>query len=157
MASPPTIRRSRHADPTTTIEEREMPDTREALIAAVQANFETVKREIWPRLDASPDPAFANPELRHIQVAQNVLRTCLEAALQKMLPYTHQTSVELAIRLASYSLSIVPMEDQDYVMAGFMQTFPLAHEKRMAGGVRISTNWQFEDGRSQPNFPDNDG
>lgn len=134
-----------------------MPDTRDALIAAIQAHFETVKAELWPRLDASPDPAFQNEEIRHIQVAQNVLRTCMEATLEKMLPYTHTTSVELAIRLASYALSIVPMEDQDYVMAGFMQTFPLAHEKRMAGGVRITTNWQFADGRSQRNFPDNDG
>ena len=124
------------------------------LVAAVQAHFRGVQQQLEPRLLAKSEPEFQLEEIRNLQYAQNTLRSCMEAALQLMLPYSHVTAIELAIRLASYSLSIVPMEDQDAVVHSFLQTFVLAHEKRMANGVRIHAEWQFDDGRKLPNFPE---
>lgn len=127
------------------------------LIFQVQKEFDRVAADLQSRLDklvADGNMLYSNPEVRNVQIAQNTLRTCMEATLQKMMPYTHLTAVELAIRMASYALSTVPMEDQEIVVAQFMQSFVSAHEMRMARNVRIDTQWRMEDGRDQPNFPD---
>lgn len=127
------------------------------LIHQVQREFDRVQADLQARLDklvADGNTLYDNPEIRNIQIAQNTLRTCMEATLQKMMPYTHITAIELAIRLASYALSTVPMEDQDMVKAQFMESFIPAHDMRMARNVRIDTQWRMEDGRDVPNFPD---
>ena len=124
------------------------------LVTAVKREFARVKADVEPKLLADPRPEVQSEQFRNLQYAQNTLRTCMEATLTQMVPYTHETSVELAIRLASYALSIVPQEDQDLVMAQFMKSFVFAHETRVAKGIVISTEWQMEDGRSQPNYPE---
>lgn len=127
------------------------------LIYQVQREYDRVYEHLQGRLDklvADGNLLYDNPEVRNIQVAQNTLRTCMEATLQKMMPYTHLTAIELAIRLASYALSTVPLEDQDAVKAQFMESFIDAHDMRMARNVRIDTQWRMEDGRDVPNFPD---
>jgi hypothetical protein len=123
------------------------------LVRATKKMFAHVRKEMEPNLLIRPEPQWQQESYRNLQYAQNVIRTCMEASLQEMLPYTHEVSVELAIRLASYSLSIVPMEDQDYVMALFMKNFSYAHERRMDQGLRIETQWADDNGAVQPNFP----
>ena len=124
------------------------------MTAAVHAEFDRVRKQIEPQLAASPQPEMAVPEIRNMQAAQNVLRSCMEATLEKLAPFSMLTPVEMAIRLASYALSAAEMERQDEAMAAFMSTFLLAHEKRMHNGIRINTVWRAEDGRERPNFPE---
>lgn len=128
----------------------------ERLIKAVQREYDRVAGEIMPQLKAAgalgPDPDY-NYRMLRINAAQNALRTCLESALNRMLPYDGELLVELAIRLASYAISAAPMEDQDYHVAQFMGTFADAHLRRIAEGKVIQSEWQMKDGRSQPNFP----
>jgi hypothetical protein len=62
--------------------------------------------------------------------------------------------VELAIRLASYTISAAPIEEQEVLVAKFMSVFADAHMRRISEGKRISSEWQMEDGTVKPNFPD---
>lgn len=137
--------------------EKKRDKATQPLVYQVQREFDRVAADLQERLDklvADGNGLYANPEVRNVQIAQNTLRTCMEATLQKMMPYTHLTAIELAIRLASYALSTVPMEDQDMVKAQFMESFIPAHDMRMARNVRIDIQWRMEDGRDVPNFPD---
>ena len=124
------------------------------LVEAVRAEFDRTAAIVFPKLADRPEPEFRNREIANMQVAQNVLRTCMEAVLQKLIPYSHTTCGDLAIRLASYAMSAAPMEDQEMILAMVLDALPAAHRKRMASGIRISTSWQMRTGDEQPNFPD---
>jgi hypothetical protein len=132
-----------------------MEKGRKKLVAAVHAEFERVRKEVEPKLlTVGQAPEFQNEEIRNIQYAQNVLRTCLEAILFKMLPYSERVLIELALRTASYALSAAPMEDQDQLVSALVRVFADAHQRRMALGIRIDSEWQMKDGREVPNFPE---
>lgn len=128
-------------------------DTQRALIEAVHAHLAHVAHELAPKLGA--DPQYADPEIANIQIGQNVLRTCLEATLDSLLPYTVRTPTELAIRLASYAISAAPAEDQLALAQQHARCFPNAHERRLMQGVRLSTEWETQ-GRIRSNFPKGD-
>lgn len=130
--------------------------TFKALIAAVQDHFDAVEIDLGPAMDTRPELGFADPEQRGIQFAQNTLRPCIEATLDRLVPYTQMTCVELAVRLASYALSAAPAEDQDVIVRGFVDGFPSAHRHRLATGIRLETGWVTQ-GRERPNFPKADG
>lgn len=121
---------------------------RKALVKAVQRQFDQVQKQLARRMIGM------SPDVQKINVAQNTLRTCLEAALNKLVPYEANICVELAIRLASYAISAAPIEDQDVLVAQFMEAFAEAHLLRISEGKRISSEWQMNDGRVQPNFPE---
>lgn len=108
-----------------------------ALVNAVHGEFDRAQAMLADRLAGMPAGQ------RDIQIAQNVLRTCLEAVLVKVLPYDHTTLAELAIRMASYAVSAAPIDDQETLMAVVVQTLPEAHRRRVAQGVMISTTWQI--------------
>lgn len=127
----------------------------QTLVDAVQAEFDRVLADIGPQLDQRPEPQFAQPDYRNIQAAQNALRTCIEALLVKMIPYGETVPIELAIRLASYALSALPIEAQEPAVVAFAEIFPTAHSRRISQGIRLSTTWQT-DGRERANFPNRD-
>lgn len=112
------------------------------LVRAVKRDIARIRREIEPRLAGRLEPEFADPEIRFIQAAQNTLRTRLEATLQEAGQFSTVTPVELAIRLASYAISVLPLEEQDHALAMVTATLPLAHSKRLANGVIIQADWQ---------------
>lgn len=133
------------------------PEDRD-LIREVKRKFRRVKAELEPRLLAeAKEPGKAHLEMedmRNVLVAQNVLRPCLEATLDAMMPVSHLTCLELAIRLASYAISVAPMEDQDKMVELVIAGLPNAHTQRLAQGVVIRTEWKDgEDGPLKPNFP----
>lgn len=134
------------------MERAEMNPTQRRLVDAVQAEIDRVLDEIGPRLDAHPDPAARLPENRNIQAAQNALRTCLEATLEKLVPWTERTPVEIGLRLASYALSALPIEAQAAATAAFLDAFPAAHASRLKAGIRLETTWH-QQGRERSNFP----
>lgn len=125
------------------------------LIREVRREFKRCKAELEPQMLGRVDdePVMANEEMRNIIVAQNVLRPCMEATLEALLPYSHLTSLELAIRLASYALSTAPLEDQDKLVAMFLQVFAESHALRTARGIVIGTEWRVGDGPPVPNMP----
>ena len=136
---------------------RPSPQRRD-LIKAVQALFRSTKRQIEPSLiqAAEREPSYGNPEIRNIQVAQNVLRTCMEATLSEMLPYSDVTAIELSIRLASYAISVLPIERQADALQAMIATLPEAHTKRVGAGIIIKTEWGSADA-STPNVPEGRG
>jgi len=128
------------------------------LIKAVGAYFRSTKRQIEPSLiqAAAREPLYGKPELRNIQVAQNVLRTCMEATFSQMLPYSDITPIELSIRLASYAISVLPIERQGAAIEAMIATLPAAHRKRVSAGIIIKTEWGSADA-STPNVPEGRG
>ena len=130
-------------------------DQKRDLIKAVGAYFRSTKRQIEPSLlqATERDPTYGNPEIRNIQVAQNVLRTCMEATLSEMLPYSDVTPMELAIRLASYAISVLPIDRQADALQAVIATLPAAHKKRVAGGIIIKTEWGTSPDAAEPNAP----
>ena len=128
--------------------------TQRDVVKAVKALFARNKAELEPRLHAAvqQDASYAIPEVRNVQVAQNTLRTCLEAVLDECAPHTQLTCGELAIRLASYALSAAPLEDQDQLMAWVIDRLPAAHLNRLAKGVIIKTGWRIN-GIEHENVP----
>lgn len=123
--------------------------SRKRLIMAVREEYRRLCRELAGPLSAIPDA-----ETRNINVAQNVMRDALTAILNEMAPYTHETVVEMSRRLASYALSTAPIEDQDAVVAEHLSGFADFHMLRTAKGMIINSAWRMDDGRDQPNFPE---
>ena len=121
---------------------------RKRLIQAVKVEYRRIHKELAPQLAAFPDA-----EVRNVNVAQNVLRDCLTVLLHEMLPYSHYAAVELSRRLASYALSVVPLEDLEAVVAAHLEGFADFHMERTAQGTFIPSDWRMDDGREQSNFP----
>lgn len=127
------------------------------LILEVHREFRRVKAKLEPDLVAqASEPGkghLANEEFRNIMVAQNVLRPCLEAVFDDLVPFSHLTCMELAIRLASYAISTAPMADQDKLVELVLAGLPNAHSLRLSLGVVIRTGWRDGDEEEKPNFP----
>jgi len=123
--------------------------SRRRMIKAVQAEFARLHKELAPQLSQLPDQ-----DTRNINVAQNVMRDCLSALYDAMIPYGHVVAVQMSQRAASYALSVVPIEDQDAVVAAHLDGFADLHQHRTASGIRINTEWSMHDGAIQTNFPE---
>lgn len=111
--------------------------------AATEVRFDEVKTNISRsnhQLAAEP----GNQELLKVLTAQNVMREALEACLAKMTPFSDLTPQELAIRLASYALSALPIDQQEMAVFSFCTLFPTAHQKRIAQGVMLQTEWKAD-------------
>jgi hypothetical protein len=85
-------------------------------------------------------------------VAQNTLRTCVEACLEEMLPYGPASLADLAIRLASYVVSAAKEEDQPALIQTVVGLLPQVHTRRVNEGIRISTTWLGDDGKERSNY-----
>jgi hypothetical protein len=95
---------------------------RERLLKAVRTEYRRLHRLLAPQLAAIPDA-----ETRNVNIAQNVMRDVLTALLSEMAPYGHDTALEMARRLASYALSVVPLEDQELVVSEHLAGFAEFH------------------------------
>lgn len=131
---------------------KNMPKPQRDLVKAVKAEYRRMEQKIRPTLAAHPHPAMRDPDQQALQVAQNVLRTCMEATLQQMGRYTPEACASLAIRLASYALSAAAMEDQDFLLAHVLKHLGPEHMRRVDQGIAIETQWQMEDGSIRPNL-----
>lgn len=131
---------------------RGLPKPQRDLIKAVSAEYRRNHASLTPRLAAHPHPAMRDPAQQAMQVAQNTLRTCMEATLQQMGPYTPETCASLAIRLASYALSAAPLEDQDFLLAHVLQHLGPEHMRRVDQGIAIKVDWEMVDGSVRPNI-----
>jgi hypothetical protein len=119
------------------------------LVEATHAEFDRVARDI--RMDGLP--RAVGDEERNLIVAQNTLRTALEACFERMLPYSAATPVDLGVRLASYCLSALPVEAQDRAIDALCQVLRDAHPQRLAQGIRLSTTWDTPGQGERDNFP----
>lgn len=119
---------------------------------AARARFIAIRDQLGPQMArrAEAEPDFRDPEICNLQVAQNVLRECMEAILKEMIPFTSVTSAELAIRMASYAVSISPLEEQPEVMRAVLHSLPVAHRSRLNKGVMIRSQWYMPAGSSEP-------
>lgn len=130
---------------------RNLPKPQRDLVKAVKAEYRRVQADLGPRLSSHPHPAMRDPEQQALNVAQNTLRTCLEATLQSMGRYSPEACISLAIRLASYALSAAPVEDQDFLLAHVLQHLGPEHMRRVDQGISIKTEWQMQNGSIRPN------
>lgn len=129
-----------------------MHKTQAVVIRSVKAALKHAIATLNPVMDARPEPEFRDPDIRFVQAAQNTLRTCLEATLQTATPYGDRTCIELAIRLASYAISALPLERQDEALQAVTRSLPEAHSSRLAKGIIIQTEWETH-GVRHPNVP----
>lgn len=119
------------------------------MVKAVRAEFDRLHRDI--RMDSLPREV--SPEERNLIVAQNTLRTCMEACLERMLPYSAATPLDLAVRLASYALSALPAESQVDAVDQLHEVLKIAHPQRLQQGIRLSTTWDMPGQGERDNFP----
>lgn len=126
-----------------------------AIIIAVQANYarchDALLKHMETNVVADEDGRFlvAGSEEFKVLVAQNALRTCVEAGLEAMIPFLPATAVEFGLRLASYCVSVIPRELHDDAVRQFCEVFPDLHERNMRSGVRLSGGW-FDDVPGKP-------
>lgn len=125
------------------------------LMVETKRAFRRIKRVRDPELLAqvSDKPHLADEEMRNVLACNEVILPFLEALVDELAPFSHMTAMELAIRLASFMLSTVPLEDQPKLVSLFMKAFPNAHDMRISLGHVIPMNWQMGDGTEQINHP----
>jgi hypothetical protein len=93
-----------------------------------------------------------HPDIDKIIAAQNTLRRCIEVVFDECLPYDDVFCGELAIRLAAYAISAVPIERHGTVLQAVVEALPAALARRVREGVVIKTQW-VTDGVRHPNIP----
>ncbi|MBY5849630.1 hypothetical protein HFN51_03530 [Rhizobium leguminosarum] len=93
-----------------------------------------------------------HPDIDKIIAAQNTLRRCIEVVFDECLPYDDVFCGELAIRLAAYAISAVPIERHGIVLQAVVEALPAALARRVREGVVIKTQW-VTDGVRHPNVP----
>lgn len=124
-------------------------ESQKRVIRAVQNEFFRIDQDI--RMDQLGPNVSA--EERNLIVAQNTLRTCIEAVLERLLPYSEATPLDLGVRLASYCLSALPVESQEGAVEALAQVLRAAHPQRLASGIRLSTTWDMPGQGERDNFP----
>jgi len=124
---------------------------RKRMIEAVQSEFQRSEKEMAEMLSGFP------ADLAKINVAQNVIRDCLAAILEEMIPYPPETAVELSRRAASYALSVLPIEDLEVGVADHLDGFADFHLERTLRGMIIGAGWTRRDGTFVSYFPDGSG
>lgn len=128
--------------------------TKRQLVEAVFAEYDRAAANIGPQLAGLGVSEADHERMLKVNAAQNTLRTCLEATLNKMVPYDIMLLPELALRLASYALSVAPMERQEELVALLVANFADHHQLRVAQGKVISASWSTPGGSEMINFPE---
>lgn len=119
----------------------DMTPAKKALIAAAQAYYDEVAAATK---DARSKLTLKDPDESNVVVAQNVVRTALEACYERMIPFGSHACMTMALRTASYALSAAPLDEQAHLVSTFMHSFPTAHVDRLKRGVIIRTGWKGE-------------
>lgn len=83
-------------------------------------------------------------------IAQNVLRVCLEVVYEECTPFEEDLCGELAVRMASYAISIAPIERQETILEAVVSSLPPMHARRLRDGIMLTSSWQTPFGE-QPN------
>ena len=112
-------------------------------------------REDTDRLTAEKISATGtktHPDIDKIIAAQNTLRRCIEVVFEECLPYDDVFCGEMAIRLAAYAISAVPIERHQLLLEAVVEGLPAALARRVREGAVIRTEWQT-DGVNHPNIP----
>ncbi|RVD14241.1 MAG: hypothetical protein EOS73_16185 [Mesorhizobium sp.] len=123
--------------------------------ANIRRIFDKVRHDIQPALDARErkDGGFQDPQIPNLMVAQNTLRACMEVVLNECLPYDDFFCGELAVRLAAYAISAVPIERHDALLQAVQTALPATLANKLREGAVIKSTW-LTDGVEHPNIPD---
>lgn len=121
-------------------------------IAVLRKMFAKTKAKTDPLVLAQRNPG-APPYAKNMIAAQNVLKDCITTIVNECMPIEDDFCGELAVRLASYAISIVPVERQQELSEIVAKSLPAAHLARMKAGVGISAQW-VTDGVEHPNMPE---
>lgn len=111
------------------------------IVEAIQAEIDASAPIILERT------ATQHEFIKQALIAQNVLRLALEATLEKLVPFDDLLLGELAIRLASYVISVAPEPRHAALIKALKEGISPAHRRRMAEGVRIKGWWMIEGGK----------
>jgi leucyl-tRNA synthetase len=107
-------------------------------VAAALKYFDYVHKELKPKIEG------LERQVANIVVADNVIRTAMEAALTRMMPFQPEVCAEMSVRLASYALSAAPDSLQERLLVTHLQALPAKHIERLLNNVRIETEWADE-------------
>jgi hypothetical protein len=122
-------------------------------IAMIRDMFARTRERTDTLVDAHNNPK-APPFAKKMVAAQNVLKDCITAVVNECVPIDEQFCGELAIRLASYAISIAPVERQEEIARLVAASLPAAHVDRMKRGVVIHSTWMEKDGVERRNMPE---
>ena len=118
-------------------------------ISVIQGMTARYKADINALIERKPGPQASVEML----AAQNAIRDCMKAVLNECVPIDVQFCGELAIRLASYAISVAPIEDQDNLVALVVMHLRDTHRDRLRAGVVIKSDWEILSGMRR-NIPD---
>lgn len=121
-------------------------------IAVLKKMFAKTRAKTDPLVVAKNNPN-APPYAKEMIGAQNVLRDCISVVFNECMPINEAFCAEMAIRLASYAISVVPAERQEAVAHVVAASLPGAHVDRMKQGVGIHSTW-VTDGVEHTNVPE---
>ncbi len=119
--------------------------TRYAVRAPIRAEYQRTKTDIDKKGVATGEPHLK------LMAAQNTMRVALETVYEEMMPISNAMVIQMAMALASYALSLSPLEEQEILVARMMEHFADYHQLRTARGTVIKANWQRPDGSVYPN------
>lgn len=122
-----------------------------AEITVIQNMYRKTLADIAPRMEGVNTPG-AHPKALEMMTAQNVLRDCMSVVMNECMPIDDSFCMEMAIRLASYAVSVMPMERQIEAMEIVAASLPGAHRVRMEKGVGIVAQWNTN-GVDHDNMP----
>lgn len=120
-------------------------------IAVLKKMFRKMREKTDPMVVAKNEPA-APPKAMEIIAAQNVLRDCISVIFNECMPIDRTFIAEMALRLASYAVSVAPIEDQEGISAIVGASFQKMHHARMKAGIYIESKW-VTDGVEHSNVP----
>ncbi|GGB21299.1 hypothetical protein GCM10011380_08580 [Sphingomonas metalli] len=109
--------------------------TKSRLIDALYAECMRIRRNGEAHISQEPT------DRQKALVAQGVLSTCMQAVTTDAMPFGTAFPIELAVRLASYGISLLPADQQDAGIREVLEQLPEAHRRRMAQGVCIKAEW----------------
>lgn len=92
-------------------------------------------------------------QTENIMRAQNTLRVCMEVVFNECLPYDDVFCGEMAVRLAAYAISAVPIERQPDLLKAVLQGLPVGLAEKLRQGAILHTVWE-QGGVEHPNVPE---
>lgn len=120
-------------------------------ISVIRKMLARTREKTDPLVVASNNPE-AHPKAKELIAAQNVLRDCITVVVNDCMPIDELFCAELALRLASYAVSIVAVERQEAVAKVVANSFEKMHHDRMKKGIGVQSEW-MTDGVRHPNMP----
>ena len=118
--------------------------------------FEKVDADLRTKAEAAVAAAKARgePVVSDVKsiIAQNAIRACLEVIFNECTPYEKVFCIDMAVRIACYIISILPIENHAEAAAIVAQSIPPSLVTRVKAGVVMHGDWN-EGGVVRPNIP----